>query len=224
MLADLSQRDAIRFGVYLRPPLAMSRAQIALHEVVARQYGSMCAGRFMPHATIKGFYRSDAPVDEMVAALDPVMASHRPFNVANSGLTSMGCGRVVIDIQHDANGEPNAAMAALHRDVFDAVRPLVHPGCDFTPGEPALDAFHAHLTVMMGDIPRGLEAEILAFLRDAEPVGPESFTAERLHLVALRSDDWDGRWWETMRWALVHAWCLGGESVPVREPAWNRPG
>ncbi len=224
MQADLAQRDAIRFGVYLRPSLAMSRAQIELHEVVAHQYGSMCAGRFMPHATIKGFYRSDATVDEMVAALDPVMASNQPFEVTNGGLITMGRGGVVIDIQHDGAGEPNAAMVALHRGVFGAVRPLVHPDCAFTQGEPALDAFHAHLTVMMGDIPRGLEAEILEFLRDAEPVGPGAFTAERLHLVALRSDAWDGRWWETMRWTLLHSWRLGGESVRVSEPAWNLPG
>lgn len=224
MPVDIEQRQDIRFGVYLRPSLAMARAQISLHEVVARQYGSMCAGRFMPHATIKGFYRSDASVDEMVAALDPVMACHDPFEVTSSGLAPLGKrGSVVFDIHHGADGEASQPLVALHRDVFSAVLPLVHDGCDFTPGEPALDAFHAHLTVMMGDIPRGLEQEILAFLREEEPAGPPSFVADRLHLVALRSDAWDGRWWETMRWTLLHSWRLGGESVRVIDPTWNLP-
>ena len=55
-LAVVEGQPDVRFGLYLRPPLAMSRAQAELHDIVARQYGSMCAGRFMPHATIKGFF------------------------------------------------------------------------------------------------------------------------------------------------------------------------
>ena len=44
--------------------------QAEVHDLLARQYNLRVAGRFMPHATIKGFFRSDAPVAEMVAALD----------------------------------------------------------------------------------------------------------------------------------------------------------
>lgn len=215
----------VRFGLYLRPSLAMARAQAELHDLIARQYGSICAGRFMPHATIKGFFRSDATVDAMVAALEPVMAAHDPFEVLNDGPVPFGAsGSIVIDIHHDAHGDDNAALTGIHRDVFAALRPLVREDCDFTPHEGALDGFHAHLTLMMGDVPHGLEGEILAFVREAEPIGPPAFIADRFHLVAARSDAWDGAWWETMQWTLLHSWRLGGESVRVADPQWNTPG
>ncbi|MGI8976821.1 MAG: hypothetical protein ACR2GS_08885 [Thermomicrobiales bacterium] len=53
MLARVERQTDVRFGFYLRPSLAMSRAQVEIHNLVARQYGSMTAGKFMPHATIK---------------------------------------------------------------------------------------------------------------------------------------------------------------------------
>lgn len=212
----------VRFGVYLRPPCAMSRAQAEIHDIVARQYGSMCAGKFMPHATIKGFFRSDACVDDMVAALDPVMARRQPFEVVNRGIIPFGKGGgPVLDIQHLSDGSTNPAMQALHEDVFAAVRPLIRPDCDFTPVEGKLENFHAHLTLAMGDIPKGLTGELLDFLRDAEPIGPSRFTADRFHLVACRSRQWAGPWWETMQWTLLHSWRLGGESVRVEAPTWN---
>jgi len=53
---------------------------------------------------------------------------------------------------------------------------------------------------------------LIAFLRDAERSG-ETFTADRMHLVAVRQRQWAGPWWESMQWTLLHAWRLGGESV-----------
>lgn len=215
----------VRFGLYLRPSLAMSRAQVEMHDLVARQYGSMTAGSFMPHATIKGFFRSEATVPELVAALDPALASIAPFEVTNGGVIAFGPRSIVIDVQHDAAGHPNAEMIALHRAVLEVLLPHVHPDCDFTPKEPLGDAFHAHLTLMMGDVPMGLVGEVLAFLQDAGPVGPPTFTADRCHLVAVRSDHWHERWWLSMQWTLLHSWRLGGDvaggSVPVERPTWN---
>lgn len=224
MTAEIEQQADIRFGLYLRPSLEMSRAQIGMHELVARQYGSMCAGRFMPHATIKGFFRSDATVDALATALEPVMFRYEPFEVFNGGVIPFGAGgSIVIDIQHDADGQPNDSLNRFHRDVFAALTPHIRDDCDFTPREGRLDRFHAHLTLMMGDIPRGLGPEICEFLKGAEPIGPPSFVADRYHLVAVRSQQWDGPWWETMQWTLLHSWRLGGESVRVECPTWNVP-
>lgn len=216
----------IRFGLYLRPSLAISRAQAEMHDLIARQYGSMCAGRFMPHATIKGFFRSDGSVEAMVNALDPVMRERQPFVVTNVGPIQFGGnGSIVLDIHHDADGNPNRDLVEMHRAVFTALEPLIRPDCDFTPREGKLDRFHAHLTLMMADIPKGLEDEIHEFVRDAEPIGPPEFVAERFHLVAVRSQDWDGSWWESMQWTLLHSWKPGeAEGTPVLAPTWNRPG
>lgn len=221
MLARVERQTDVRFGLYLRPSLAMSRAQVEIHDLVARQYGSMTAGKFMPHATIKGFYRSDAPVAGMVAALSSVLGEIKPFEVTNGGIMPFGRHTIVIDVHHDAGGAPNTAMVALHRSVIDALMPLVPPDCDFTPIESLGDAFHAHLTLMMGDSPQGLREEILDFLRDAEPIGPPTFWAERCHLVACRSQNWSERWWTTLQWTLLHSWKLGGESLSVNESTWN---
>lgn len=225
MVARIEGEPDIRFGVYLRPSFEMSRAQVEIHDLVARQYGSMCAGRFMPHVTIKGFFRSDATVDELASALEPVMARHDPFEAYNGGIIPFrSSGSIVLDIQHDPEGEPNGPLNRLHGDVFSALEPLIRSDCDFTPREGRLDRFHAHLTLMMGDIPQGLGEEIHEFLQHAEPIGPPSFLADRYHLVALRSQQWDGPWWETMQWTLLHSWRLGGESVRVVDPTWNEPG
>lgn len=225
MLARVEQRPDIRFGLYLRPSLAMSMAQTEIHDLVARQYGSMTAGKFMPHATIKGFFCSDASVAEMVAALDPPFGAMKPFEVVNGGMIPFGkSGSVVIDVHHGEDGSPNRAMVALHEAVIDALLPLVRSDCDFTPVEPLGEAFHAHLTLMMGDMPLGLQSEILAFLREAGQIGPPTFLAERCHLVAFRSCDWGGRWWTTLQWTLLHSWALDGESVAVTQPTWNVAG
>ena len=222
--ARIEGQPDIRFGLYLRPSAAISRAQAEIHDLVARQYGSMCAGRFMPHATIKGFFRSDAALREMVTSLEPVMTERHPFVVTNRGPIQLGRhGTVVLDIHHNADGSPNSALIELHHAVFGALEPLVRSDCDFTPRENALDQFHAHLTLLMGDIPAGLGDELFEFIRDAEPIGVPEFTAERLHLVALRSQNWDGAWWETLQWTLLHSWKLGDSGVPVCNPTWNVP-
>jgi 2'-5' RNA ligase len=223
--ASLDVRPDIRFGVYLRPSLAMARAQVEIHDLIARQYGSMCAGRFMPHATIKGFFRSEASVEQMTAVIDVVMTRHKPFEVTNSGPVLFGGGgTIVLDIHHRSDGQTNLAIAELHRDVFTSLADLVHEHCDFTPVEPALNQFHAHLTLMMGDVPRTLKDEIYEFVCDAEPVGPPTFTADRVHLVALRSREWNGQWWETLQWTILHSWSLGKGGTPVERPTWNVPG
>ena len=221
-LAVVEGQPDVRFGLYLRPPFEMSRAQAEIHDIVARQYGSMCAGRFMPHATIKGFFRSDASVDELVAALNPVMARHEPIDVFNRGVIPFGTGGgPVLDIQHLEDGRPNVALQRFHEDVFRALSSLILDDCDFTPVEGAMERFHAHLTLAMGDIPRGLTGELLEFLGDAGPIGPAAFIADRFHLVACRSRQWSGPWWETMQWTLLHTWRLGGEGGRVESPAWN---
>lgn len=207
--AAFEGRDDVRFGVYLRPSYAMSGAQAAMHDLLRRQFGLVAGGAFMPHATLKGFFRSDAPVAAIVGVVDGVMAGRQPFTVVNNGPVPFGRGGVALDVQHGEHGEPNEAMQALHEAVFDSIVPLVHDACDFTPKEWARERFFAHLTLAMADIPDFLFDEVHAFVRDAEPIGPRRFHAEYLHLFAFTSDDWAGNWWHSLTWTLLHAWRLG---------------
>ncbi len=202
----------------------MARAQVEMHDLIARQYGSMCAGRFMPHSTIKGFFRSTATVGKLAAVIDSAMSRHKPFEVKNGGPVLFGGGgTIVLDIHHGPDGGPNPAIVRMHRDVFTTLAPFVHQECDFTPVESSLNEFHAHLTLMMGDVPQALKDEIFDFVCEAESIGPPTFTAERVHLVALRSQEWYGPWWETLQWTILHSWSLGSGSATVERPTWNLP-
>lgn len=200
--------DDVRYGCYLRPSFAMCRAQAGLHALLARQYNLHAAGRFMPHATLKGFFRSEAPVPTIISALDRALAGVVPFTVVNNGPIPFGRGSVVIDVHNDERGAPNEELRALHETVFEALALLVHPACEFTPGEPARASFFAHLTLVMADMPEWLFDEVFAFIQEAEPFGPRRFPAAVVQLVAFESADWSGDWWETLTWEILHSWTL----------------
>jgi hypothetical protein len=209
-LEPIDGNPEIRYGWYLRPSYAMSRDQAAIHALLERQFGLVGGGVFMPHATLKGFFRSDAPRAEIEAAFDRAVAGHEPFPVYNHGPVGWGRTSIVIDIHTMPEGQVNAPLQALHESGWDAIGPLVHPDCEFTPIEGAKANFRAHLTLTMADQREELFEEIMAFIQAAMPIGPEVFTAEYVHLYAFRSESWKGRWWETLQWSLLKSWRLGG--------------
>lgn len=200
----------IRYGWYLRPSYEMSRAQAEMHDLLQRQFGLIGGGVFMPHATLKGFFRSDAPVARIAAAFAAAIEGHEPFAVSNGGPVGWGRGSIVIDIQHAPDGERNEALQSLHESGWTAITPLVDPDCAFTAIEGAMEHFHAHLTLAMADLREELFDEVMAFVQAAGPIGPEVFTAEYVHLYAFHSEAWTGKWWETLDWTLIQSWRLGG--------------
>jgi hypothetical protein len=200
-----------RYAVYLRPSYEMSRAQAEVHDVVARQYGLRAAGNFMPHATIKGFFRSEVSEGRIAACLDAVLNGREAFDVFNGGIVAFGRDGIAIDVNGTPEGAPNGPLQDLHQTVMDTVMPLVDPACEFTREETewaAYERFRAHLTLAMADVPEHLLDEVLAFVREADPIGPPSFLADTVQFFAFRSDDWAGRWWETLRWQLLRSWTL----------------
>lgn len=199
-----------RWGLYLRPDAATCRDQAMIHGLLERQFGLRAGGAFMPHATVKGFFRTAAEQDELVAALDPVMAAATPFPVHNGGPVRFGPATIVLDIQRLPDGTNNDPFTRFHTACFDALVPLIDPACDFTPREGARERFHGHLTLSMADCPAWLADEVAAFIDDLRPIGSPGFAARHLYLFAFTSHDWHGRWWETLRWQLRHAWTLGG--------------
>jgi 2'-5' RNA ligase len=209
---DLERNPDVRFGWYLRPSYAMCRAQAEMHDLLERQFGLVAGGAFMPHATVKGFFRSDASVAEIIAAFDHAVDGHEPFTVYNKGPIPFGPTSIVLNIHEDRDGPENAALQEVHESGWKEITPLVHPKCTFTPFEGAMEGFHAHLTLAMADLPPVLHDEVLEFVSEAGQIGPEQFTAEYFHLFAFRSDDWRGPWWSTLTWHLLHSWRLGSRS------------
>ena len=201
--------EGVRYGFYLRPSAALCRAQAEVHDLLRRQYGTTGGGVFMPHCTVKGFFRSDAPVEELIARLDPVMAGRAPFAVFNAGPVPFGKAGIALSIQQMPDGRRNEALQAVHEAAWDAIEPVIHPACNFSPTEGKRDNFHAHLTLAMADIPAVVFDEIVDFVNDLRPIGPDVFSAEAFHLFEFRSDDWTGTWWDTLRWRLLHGWRLG---------------
>lgn len=198
----------VRYGFYLRPSPAMCRAQAEIHALLDRQYGLQAAGRFMPHATIKGFFRSNAPPEQIAAACAAAVAGRTAFTLYNNGVTGFGTSAIALRVQHLPTGETNPPLQALHEAALEALLPLVRPDCDFTPREWLGPRFDAHLTLAMADLPLRLFAEALAFVRELAPIGPERFRADTLQLFAFSSDSWDGRWWETLGWEHLASWHL----------------
>lgn len=201
--------ENVRYGFYMRPNAEMCRAQAGIHDLLARQYNLRVAGRFMPHATIKGFFRSEAPVADMVAALDSTLAGKTPIQIANGGPVAFGTSAIVIDVHHDQGGMTNQALHAIHEAAIETLLPFVHPNCDFTPNEWLGPMFHAHLTLAMADLKPRFFAEVLDFIRNLGPIGPEQFTADTFQLVAFTSPSWSGEWWRDFEWELLHSWRLG---------------
>lgn len=207
-ISTLQGNPAIRYGWYLRPDRAMCEAQIRIHTLLERQYGMIGGGVFMPHATIKGFFRSDASVAELIAAFDQASAGHRAYTVYNSGAFGYGRTGISLDIHHNSDGSINMAQQNLHESAWHAIMPLVHPDCDFCPREGKLEHFKAHLTLSMSDLREEMFEEIWEFIHDDGPIGPSTFLAEYFHLFAFQSDDWPGEWWHTLEWKLLHSWRL----------------
>lgn len=201
--------ENVRYGFYMRPSAEMSRAQAVIHDLLARQYNLRVAGRFMPHATIKGFFRSDAPVAEMVSRLDKALADKQPVPIANGGPIAFGKAAIVLDIHLDETGAPNQALQAFHEAAIGVLLPFVHPDCNFTPNEWLGPMFHAHLTLAMADLRLQFAAEVLDFIRDLGPIGPDRFIADTFQLFALTSPDWSGDWWRNFEWELLQSWRLG---------------
>lgn len=207
-MSTLQGNPRIRYGWYLRPSRQMADAQIKIHRLLEYQYGMIGGGVFMPHATIKGFFRSDASVDEIVKAFDAAVVGHRAYTVYNAGVKGHGRTGIGLDVHHNADGSVNMAQQKLHESAWQNIMPLVHEDCDFCPREGSMENFRAHLTLSMSDLRDDMFDEIFAFITDDGPVGPESFTAEYFHLFAFESDDWSGEWWHTLEWTLLHAWKL----------------
>lgn len=198
-----------RYGFYLRPDWATSRAVHATHRLLEAQYQLRTAGRFMPHATLKGFFRSAAEPDTMIARLDRALAGWRSFPVFNNGMTRFGPRSIVVGLRCLPDGSPNLPLFDLHERAWLALEPLIDPACEFVTRDPrgrdGDNPFHPHLTLAMADLRPELQDEVFSFIAQGGPVGPPQFTADTVQLFRFTAD-WDKGWHHTLHWELLHSW------------------
>ncbi|MEV6167960.1 2'-5' RNA ligase family protein [Streptomyces sp. NPDC051954] len=209
---DRAQGDPYRYGVYLRPDPVTCAAVTAVTAQVRAQYGFVSSGAFPPHATLVGSRHIPVPEAEIVAAVTAGLAGATPFTVYNAGVRRQGIG-LVYDVAHLADGTtPNTAFTELAALVDEAVVPLETPAPN--PADHSFDAarFLPHLSLVSHDmyVRPDLYEEVVEYV-DALPVPySPSFPGDTVTLYRTRSDDWTGRWWQTLTWEHVHTWRLSG--------------
>lgn len=133
--------------------------------------------------------------------------------------------QIVLDLHHTPAGERNELIQRLHEDVVRVIEPVLHTEYDSGIRKFPVDAYLAHISLASRDVPVSLFEEILQFIQEAGPIGPPSFRAEVFHLFAFRSLNWDGAWWESLRWRLLDSWTLPArrDAILSRAP-YRRPG
>ncbi|MEV6947721.1 2'-5' RNA ligase family protein [Streptomyces sp. NPDC051172] len=202
--------DPYRYGVYLRPDPATCAAVTAVTTQVRAQYGFISAGAFPPHATLVGSRHITAPAEEIVTAVTRCLADVRAFTVHNAGVRRQGVG-LVYDVQHLADGvTPNPDFVDLAARVDKAVAPLQSPAPNHAVHDFDRDTYRAHLSLVSHDmyIRPDLSEEVGEYVRELPVAFPDTFPGDRVTLYRTRSDDWTGRWWQTLTWEHVHTWRL----------------
>ena len=203
--------ESARYGIYLIPPPALVHALAVAHAVLRAAFGARTAGQFMPHCTIKGFtlLRGDVSPDELLPALDAVFARTAAFEteIYPPWVSEVGQRGVSVLLWL----RRSEVLDHLHQDVWDVVRPRVAPDCRFTAVEPLGPDFAPHLSLVQADLPAepGLLAQGLRLCQHVYDTLPaHTFVARDLQLIEFGADDWDGAWWDTLRYRQLRGWTL----------------
>jgi 2'-5' RNA ligase len=176
-----------------------------IHLMLRKQFGLDAADRFQVHATVKGFFKKvEGPVDPLVERLDAIFLEQQPFAIHLNGYRNDEIG-IGLNVSL-ADGKPNKALYAFREQVVAVVRPFIAPDCDFVASDLG-NPYEAHITLAFRDVPLSLYGDVLAYLADA-PLPTTPFVARDFHFLQFFSEEWDGRWWQSLRWNLIKSWHL----------------
>ncbi|MFF7651667.1 2'-5' RNA ligase family protein [Streptomyces sp. NPDC007983] len=204
--------DPYRYGVYLRPDPVTCAAVTAVTAQLRAQYGLVSAGAFPPHATLVGSRHLPGPEEEIVEAVTRAVADVPAFTVHNAGIRRQGVG-LVYDVHHLADGTtPNTALVALAARIDTAIAPLETPAPNPAAHPFDADTFRAHLSLLSHDMYVRPDPDLFAEVEEYATALPvpfsDSFPGNTVALYRTRSDDWTGRWWQTLTWEHVRSWRL----------------
>lgn len=203
-----------QYGVYLIPPPNLVYQVGVAHTLLQTEYNCRIGGAFMVHCTLKGFTRlaEGHTPEEFIPALDDLFARTPAFETAFDKLADLnfGPGNASIGLWMRRT-EP---LHALHNAIWDIVRPAIAPDDLFSPVEGAGPNFVPHVTLVQYDAPSepGLFAqtmELCRYIYDTSLRG--TFLAQDLQLIEFYSEDWAGKWWETLRFRQLKGWRLNSD-------------
>lgn len=207
--------SSFRYRVFLRPGPRFGVTALQAMDIAHRQFGFQSAVSYPPpHTTLVGSIAIDGPERELENVLEEVL--QRPaVPLWNKGLGRQFEASLGYNVNEDGNGQPNLLLRELVREIFEAVELLrVHPVTDLgivKRRRETAEAFEGHLTVVGHDgidNPELVE-ECLDYLRALDLNGPATDIGNTVSLFRFHSEDWGGRYWETMRWTILRSWRLG---------------
>jgi len=203
--------DPYRYGVYLRPDPRTCLAVTTVTGALRAQYGLVSAGAFPPHATLVGSEHLGRDEDAIVEALSDALAPITSFEVHNRGVEPLGIGWVY-DVHHRDDGSVNEEFTELAAAVAQAVTPLRRPAPRRESVEFRRETYHAHLSLASHDLiaRADLRDEVKAFIDGLAWPVPDRFVGETVTLYRTRSDDWTGRWWQSLHCEHLRTWTLPG--------------
>ena len=202
----------VRYGIFLRPDPATAERTLRGFDIARCMFGFTAAAAYPPHATLVGSIDLTVDESELIAAIDRVLADPPAQQLETSALDPWD-GAALVQLVRDA-GETR--IGALAGALLTAIAPLrrVSEG-DFAAGIVGAitpETFRAHVTVVGhdgADRPEQLP-DVLAFMNQLGFDQPIRATWDTATLYRFRSDDWQGRYWETMTWEIVRNWRLRG--------------
>lgn len=204
--------DGVRYGVFLRPSREITERTHAGYDLCRREFGLTAAAAYPPHVTIVGSIDAAAEEEELLATIDGAVASAPAMDLRveplsrEPGSTYLG---------HRITGPDVEGLRTLMSAVLAAVAPLrrFRDG-DFDVEQRRHDdaaSFRPHLTVLGhdgADHPERLDAA-LAALRELGLGEGVDMIGDDVVAYRMTSRDWQGRYWETMRWEVARTWHLG---------------
>lgn len=194
-----------RYAVYLIPPYPIARGVSEVHTLLRKQFGFTAADRFPVHCTIKGFFKkNEMPALQLQNKLDEFFQTQSPIpvSVEDYRVDPIGFGLSLMT----QNGKPNTPFLEFREKVVDITRPYIADDCDFKVHDLGRE-FHPHITFSFRDVPNELYDIVFKWMEDGpEFTGP--FLANTFHFLEFFSEDWPGRWWESISWRLLHTWRL----------------
>ena len=197
------------YGVFLLPDPLTGRAITSITFNVQQQFGLVSAGKYPPHATLAGSVPIDAEPQTVAEALTPVIERHRPFPMHNAGIKKL-TSAIVYDMNTLPCGAHNQPLTDLALDINATLAPLRGELPQKLVGPFHPEGFHAHMSLASHElmIRPELNEQVEAFIRAMPDTPPTDTIGEWVALYQFWSEDWQGNWWETLRWRQEHAWQL----------------
>lgn len=201
-----------RYGVFLRPAPQLGLEALKAMKVAYEQFGFTAAMAYPPHTTIMGSLSlKDHNEEALTEAVDKALEGQKPIAVSTPGIVRTPWG-IAYELRDDT--EDNSKLKELMGSIQKQIDPLLsYPPLDRSVAsrrKASPDTYVPHLSIVSHDglwFP-DLADEAFEYLSEAQIGKGGNYLANYVTLYRFRSEDWTGRYWETMQWMIVKSWKL----------------